>query len=506
MARSIRSFALLATFSLLMPGLGACADESSAATDTAVTDQMEKAAAAGTVTEVKPAAGEPLDVIARVGDQVITFNEINTMINSAAIVGLSMPELGSPERDTVRITLLDRLISANLLYLDALRQGIDQDPDYQRDIQRFSDAILANLYRSKVLVGKINVTEQEVEDFYNKNIIEGTEFTDELKMGIEATIRKKRVNERTANMRERLRKGHKVEIIVTELDPEDDQLRSEDDVVATLDGERITWGEVSASMRRAHTMKSVQQRIAALEKLVDDRIMTRKAREAGLEQDPVYLTRYGEFSKTHLINIHRGRLLESWEPTEEQIRDYYDANKDRIIVKEVRKVQMLVVETRAEGEALKKQIEANEITFHKAVADHSIIPDAKKTLGQLGWVTKGSGFPELDMVTFQLEPGEIGGPVEAPDGWHLVRVLDQRDAQYNNIADERTRKQVRKMILDDKLNQYVIDLRKKSFTVEINEDMIQKLSQQEIDWYQEMLEKTQKSPEEVIEQIKRLQK
>lgn len=506
MTRSIPGVALLATFSLLMSGPVACADKSSEAADTVVTDPVEEAAAAGTVMEGKPAAGEPRDVIARVGNQVITFSEINTMINSAAIVGLSMPELGSPERDTVRITLLDRLISANLLYLDALNQGGERDPDYQRDIQRFSDAILANLYRSKVLVGEIDVSEQEVEDFYNKNIIVGTEFTDELKMGIEATIRKKRLNERTANMRERLRKGHKVEIIVTELDPEDDQVRSVDDVVATLDGERITWGEVTASMQRAHTMNSVQQRIAALEKIVDDRIMTRKARKAGLDQDPVYLARFGEFSKTHLINIHRGRLLESWEPTEEQIREYYAANKDRIIVKEVRQVQMLVVETKAEAEALKKQIEANEITFHQAVADHSIIPDARKTLGQIGWVTKGSGFPELDKVTFQLEPGEIGGPVEAPDGWHLVRVLDQRDAQYENIADERTRKKVRKMMLDDKLNQYVIDLRKESFPVEINEDMIQKLSQQEIDWYREMEEKAQKSPEEVIEQIKRLQK
>jgi len=42
--------------------------------------------------------------------------------------------------------------------------------------------------------------------------------------------------------------------------------------------------------------------------------------------------------------------------------------------------------------------------------------------------------------------------------------------------------------------------------VEINEGMLQKLSQQEIDWYQEMLEKAQKSPEEVMEQIERLRK
>ena len=35
--------------------------------------------------------------------------------------------------------------------------------------------------------------------------------------------------------------------------------------------------------------------------------------------------------------------------------------------------------------------------------------------------------------------------------------------------------------------------------------MMSKLSQQEVDWYQEMLKKAQKSPEEVMEEIKRLQ-
>ena len=52
----------------------------------------------------------------------------------------------------------------------------------------------------------------------------------------------------------------------------------------------------------------------------------------------------------------------------------------------------------------------------------------------------------------------------------------------------------------------MINLRKQDHPVEINEEMIGKLSQQEIDWYQEMLGKAQKSPEEVIEEIRKLQR
>lgn len=227
MTPMLKKIFLLSSFSLVLLLPGACSEEPADAADADVSGQGQQQ---GTALGSVPAGKEPANVIARVGDQTITFDEINTMINSAAIVGLSMPELGSPERDTVRITLLDKMISANLLYLDALQQGVDQDPDYQRDVQQFADAILANLYRSKYLVGEIEVTDQEIEQFYKTNIVAGTEFNDELRTGIEATIRKQRVMERTANMREQLREGHKTAIIVTELDPEDDQVRSDDEI------------------------------------------------------------------------------------------------------------------------------------------------------------------------------------------------------------------------------------------------------------------------------------
>ncbi|MDH5469400.1 MAG: peptidyl-prolyl cis-trans isomerase [Gammaproteobacteria bacterium] len=506
MTRITRRVALFITFPLVLTWLGACSDEPSGVAETTDARQAQESRLTGITAGSDPAAGKLHDVVARVGDQSITFREINTMINSAAIVGLSMPELGSPERDTVRLTLLDKLITANLLYLDARQQGVDKEPEYQRAVDQFRDGILAKLYRSRVLIGEIDVAEEDVREFYNNNIVEGTELTGELKAGIEATIRKNRMKGRIANSRERLREGHMAAINVSDLEPADDQVRSEHDVLAELDGVGITWGEVRPALQRAHALKSVQMRIEELEKIIDNRIMAQKAKEAGLENDPVFKARMDEFSKTSLINIHRGRLIDSWEPAGEETRDYYEANKDRIIVKEMRKLQMLVVETEQEAARLKKQIEAGELTFHKAVAEHSIVPDANKTLGQIGWVQEGSGFPELDEVTFLLEAGEIGGPVQSPAGWHVMRVLDQRDALHKNIADPQTLKEARRMLLEDRLNQYVINLRKDNFKVAIEEDMLQKLSQQEIDWYQEIQEKARKSPEEVIEDIKRLQK
>ena len=118
------------------------------------------------------------DIIARVGDEEITFNLLNTMLNSSAIVGLSIPALGTPERDQTRLTLLDKVISANLLYLDALKQGLDKDPAYQQDLQNFSDGMLILVYQRRHAADRIAVTEEEVKTFFDDNMAPGTEWKD----------------------------------------------------------------------------------------------------------------------------------------------------------------------------------------------------------------------------------------------------------------------------------------------------------------------------------------
>ncbi len=479
--------------------LGACSEEPQAVPTTGTEVAVSKSPEQG-------ARKDPDDMIARVGDQIITYSELNTMMNSSAIVGLSMPELGSPERDTVRLTLLDKHISANLLYLEALKQGLDQDPGYQQELKTFSDAILAALYRQRFVVESIDVSDAEIQDFFNNSIAPGTEFTEEVGAGIEATIRKDRFKAKMTSLHQELRDGVEVSVDEEELNPDDDEVRVDATAVARIDGTAITWGEVKGLLGTPVNAGSMENRLKALNGIIDNRLMTHKAHAAGLEKDRAYQTRMREYRKTRLINLHRNRLLQEMEPTEGELATYFEAHRDQIVVPEVRDVQMVVLKTPEEAEGIKQRIEAGELTVSKAAAEYSTVPDAAKTLGKIGWVSKGSGFQELDEVTFALAPGEVGGPVESPAGWHLVKVLDMRDAAHESLEDDRARQETRRLLFRDKLNQYVINLRKNEFDVEIYEETIAKYSQAEIDWYEEAKKTRELSPEEVKEKIEKLRK
>ena len=454
------------------------------------------------------------DVIARVGDQTITFGEINTALNSSAIVGVSIPALGTPQRDTVRITLLDRFISKYLIYLDALKHGADKDPQYQKEVNRFANAILAGLYRQHDMAGEVTVSEEDVQAYFKQNIATGTELSDDLRTQIEATVRRQKLHERMVKAGESLRDGIKVHVYEDNLSVKGDGQRADDTPLADVGDDTITWGQVSDKIIAAGKGAVMADPMAfedearrnALEHEIDLRITVQKARAAGHETDPVYQRRLGEYRKNLLINRYRDKIVRRMEPTEKELRDYYESNRSRFVLPEARKLQMVVVKTEEEARRIKARIEAGEITLYEAARDQSLAVNAKNDLGEVGWVNQGELAPALDKAVFSLKPGELGGPVESPAGWHLVKVQELSEAKYTDFDDEATRKLVRRSYLHEKLNTYTADLRKNEFPVEVYQDRLVQLAQQEADMVKSLAEKGKQPGSITQERIEELQK
>lgn len=444
------------------------------------TEQKTEVASGNKAGETAVPAGLPEDTIAMVGDQPVTFNQIDIMLNSSAVIGMTIPPPGTPERNQVRLTLLDRIVSANLIYLDALDKGLDDNPVYQHDVERFIDSNLTTMYRKKHLIGDIQVSEEEIDEYYKNSIVEGTPFTKDLGTAIEASLRKKKHTARMADLRQRLREGVQISIDEAQLDPEQDGERGEGAVLAKVDQEEITWGEARAVLSMPRIAASVDKRRETLNQLIDDRIMLKKARATGLEQDPKFQERLGEFRKVRLINMHRNELVAEMEPTDDEVRAYYQEHRDTIMVPESRRIQMIVMAVKEDAEKVKQQIEAGEITIFEAAKEYSIDPNAKKTLGEMGWVEKGTGFPELDELAFSLSQDQLGGPVQSPAGWHLLKVLEIRPATMTDISQADAWRISERSLVKERLDGYTADLRRNKYPVVLYDQVLNRLLEEEL--------------------------
>lgn len=67
--------------------------------------------------------------------------------------------------------------------------------------------------------------------------------------------------------------------------------------------------------------------------------------------------------------------------------------------------------------------------------------------GDLGWLYQGDTVPDFERAMDALKPGEISAPVQSPFGWHLIQVLERKNAEP---GDERKRLMARQALRERK--------------------------------------------------------
>ncbi len=64
--------------------------------------------------------------------------------------------------------------------------------------------------------------------------------------------------------------------------------------------------------------------------------------------------------------------------------------------------------------------------------------DASRALGgDLGWIERGTREPAFEEAAFSMKPGQVSGVVRASDGFHVIKVLDRREASVPPFEEVR---------------------------------------------------------------------
>ncbi|MCI0876182.1 MAG: peptidylprolyl isomerase [Chloroflexi bacterium] len=87
----------------------------------------------------------------------------------------------------------------------------------------------------------------------------------------------------------------------------------------------------------------------------------------------------------------------------------------------------ILVATREEADALLDEL-ANGADFSTLAVIHSRDPSTRPAGGELGWFPRGLlTMPEVEEAAFNLQPGEVSGPIESTLGFHVLEVLGRED-------------------------------------------------------------------------------
>lgn len=160
--------------------------------------------------------------------------------------------------------------------------------------------------------------------------------------------------------------------------------------------------------------------------------------------------------------------------SDEEIGDYYGNHRNQYEGKEANRVQQILIvkpkgadqETvsalREKAETILKRLIEGE-PFEALAVQYSQGPAAKAG-GDLGFLEKGMMYPEVDEEVFRLKKGEMGGVVESPIGFHIIKVLDKRGAGVKPIEEVREEiiGRISEEKIEEKFQEWFKRLREKS--------------------------------------------
>jgi len=111
-----------------------------------------------------PKVGQPDSVVARVGDRSVTAGQLGMALQSRW-TGVRNEEAALAARAIV----LDRLVSSELMAIEALARGYGDTPEVQRAVHATRTQLLVSRYLREVVAADVSVTPEEMKAYYEEH-------------------------------------------------------------------------------------------------------------------------------------------------------------------------------------------------------------------------------------------------------------------------------------------------------------------------------------------------
>ena len=226
-------------------------------------------------------------------------------------------------------------------------------------------------------------------------------------------------------------------------------------VLATIGEKEITNLDIENALKSLDPYQAMQfnteeGKKRLLEDLVNQELFYLEAKEGNLHNDENFKAEMNKIEENMLKQYAINKILTSIQLTEEEVSNFYEANKEKFIKPESASAKHILVDNEDKATELLNKITNNEITFEEAAREHSTCP-SKDADGDLGTFPRGQMVPEFEEAVFTMDKGEVRGPVQTQFGFHLIK-LDDRVEGGQSELDE-VKEEIAKSLMYQKQNE-----------------------------------------------------
>ncbi len=435
---------------------------------------------------VKPAA-EPTIIVGRIGDYVITKQELEKRL-MIELYPRGYDSYNEQAEPVDAETVLKKMIAEKAMITEARKQGYLKDETLDALIKRYKDKRLANLLLQKQLAPKLTVTESEIQQKMKadpkldraraeamlKNTKARSLFDQYYKQIYQKFHVKKLSNNllKAVQIHQRLlyspKKPRNVPFIRTyqvkdELTPEEKNI-----VLAEYDNGKVTlkdWFDTLCNMappgrpRDLNTPKGIEQ---LLERTLQMPLLVSEARSLGLDKDGNLLKQVREYEDSRLLSkVKSEKYKEAKEPTTDQTIIYYDKNKESFRTDRTLKIDLIWCDDLKTARKAKADLDSSK-DFESVRQKYSLEKKGKP----FNTYPSGEGLLWKDL--WKGDPNDILGPVKGfyqnNVKWRIVKILEKKPGKVKGYSTDMERRAKEKMLSEQRealLAQYSNELLKK---------------------------------------------
>lgn len=247
----------------------------------------------------------------------------------------------------------------------------------------------------------------------------------------------------------------------------------ENKVMAKVQDIEITQSDIQSFLYSLgqQTAMQIQSQPDGLERivfeLVNQNLMYLEAKENKLDEDEAFKNDLEKAKKNLLIQYSVNKFLKGIEIKDEEVKEYFVANRDQFKKPEAMVASHILVEDESEAEDILKKINDG-MLFEDAAAEYSTCP-SKEQGGDLGEFTRGSMVPEFEEVAFNSEVGLVNKTVKTEFGYHIIKVVEKSEEETPSF--EEVEEQVKQTMMQAKQQEAYMEKTEKlkeKYPVEVN--------------------------------------
>ena len=212
-----------------------------------------------------------------------------------------------------------------------------------------------------------------------------------------------------------------------------------DKILARVGTLTVSEGEVNEFIaglgQRGQGYNTPDGRRAVLNQLISNKLLLLDARRNLYEAEPAFKDELARLKESLLINYAAEKAVSSAKVSPEEIKEYYEKNREQFVVGESVNASHILVDTEELATEILNKINAKEISFEDAAKEYSSCP-SKANGGNLGDFTRGQMVPEFDAAVFAMEIGEVtASPVKTQFGYHLIKLISKKESEVTPLEE-----------------------------------------------------------------------